>query len=380
MKKIIINLIFLLLCGNLFAQLQNGLIYRIRGKQSGKFAQTGGGANENGATIHLFHYTEDKHFKWKAILVKPGVYKFQNVNSGKFLAVAGGSRDVYANITQWEDFNQADIQWKVIDIGNCTFKLINVNSNLALAVEGGSEQDGAKLVQWTDDGGADKAWTFTMFNTNQKGVGFRPVTNGFHFANSFVTDIAGIVKLGGLCGGMALAAADYFIAGKPIPSQTTLPANGTPLQSYIYNRHLNSVGDNAAKWAELFNNPFGWRTSEFFNWGLQGYGGGRLEELVKQIDAGKPVPIGLFSPGNAGFAPHHQVLAIGYHLGCYKGDLGNNKEQVKIFIYDSNFPDIQLTLVPNVSGNFFFYAERPEKKFLTYFVTGYNPATPPDIR
>lgn len=77
--------------------------------------------------------------------------------------------------------------------------------------------------------------------------------------------------------------------------------------NYIYNRQVTSITENLDKWAELGFNPFGWRTNEFFNWGLQGFNGGRPQELREQIEAGRPVPLGLFKAGNGGVGPHHQV-------------------------------------------------------------------------
>ena len=136
---------------------------------------------------------------------------------------------------------------------------------------------------------------------------------------------------------------------------------------------------------ELFVNPFGWRTSEFFNWGIQGFNGGRLEELKKEIDRGNPVPLGLFKPGDGGGGPHHQVLAIGYNGGRYKGDLGAFSEDLEIMVYDPNFPGVTKILKPNPKDFFYYYKDDPKNAncyWQTYFVNkryGFNtpPATAP---
>jgi Tectonin domain len=213
---------------------------------------------------------------------------------------------------------------------------------------------------------------------------FDPAVHGFRFVNDFVSNFAGI-DLKGLCGGMAYSALDYFNNNIPVPTQTNPPENGTVLRQYIYNRQQNSSFDNTDKWAELFvnpGNPFdggrGFRNGEFFNWGLQGYGGGRVQELRAAIDANRPVTLGLFKGGNAGFANHHQVLAIGYDMGRYRGDLGQFKEDLRIYVYDSNFPGRTMCLRPNLSNQTYYYDEEPSCSWLTYFVDSkYRLASPP---
>lgn len=213
---------------------------------------------------------------------------------------------------------------------------------------------------------------------------FNPVQHGFKFANTFVTsvDFAGIngLRLGGLCGGMVYSALDYYNKKMAVPAQDYLPANNTPLQSYIFNRQMNSLTSNADKWTELFVNPFGWRTQEFFNWGLQGTGGGRVQELKELIDKGVPAPLGLFQAGDGGVRPHHQVLAIGYDMGRYKGDLGEYKEDFKIFIYDPNYPNQVKTLRCDPASLSFYYENPTSNRWLTYFVDKkYAPSVPPAI-
>ena len=210
-----------------------------------------------------------------------------------------------------------------------------------------------------------KVWRFSL---GRRMTTFQPAIHGFKFANTFVSEPISGIRFGGLCGGMSYAALDYYFNSIRIPQQTTLPPNGSVLQSYIYNRQLNSIFDNVDKWAELGFNPFGWRTQEFFNWGLQDYGGGRLQELRWLIDAGRPAPLGLFAAGNGGITPHHQVVAIGYDLGRYRGDLGAFREDLKIFIYDPNFPNRIQTLVPSVATTSYHYVDHPEKSWMTYFV------------
>lgn len=221
---------------------------------------------------------------------------------------------------------------------------------------------------------------------------FKPSVHSFRFENTFTNDfIRGFdVKTGGLCGGMIYSALDYYSKRKPIPKQNYRPAVQTTLHNYIYDRQVSSLFDNLDKWTEVGFNPFGVRDSEFFEWGLQGYNGGRLQELRASIDKGKPVPLGLQSyGGNEGGkkrAGNHQVLAIGYDLGRYEGNLGNNKEDLKIYIYDPNDPQVTRILVPDVRTKSFYYRDAHTggdgsfKRWRTYFVDRkYRAHNPPAI-
>ena len=226
----------------------------------------------------------------------------------------------------------------------------------------------AQLISY---GYKDKKTQFWVPRPNSAGwtiysTSFNPVKHGFKFVNSFqlqpfTFEVFKNVQFGGQCGGMAYAAFDYFNAGKPIPNQNYRPAVGTTLQRYIFNRQQTSFLDNVDKWSELFVNPGGARTDEFFNWGLQRTNGGRVDELRQTIGNGCPVPLGLFKAGNGGAGPHHQVLAIGY-------EAGSRPEDLKIKVYDPNYPDSILTLVPDVAKKRYYYLESPTNSWQTYFV------------
>lgn len=209
---------------------------------------------------------------------------------------------------------------------------------------------------------------------------FDPAKNGFNFVNDFKNDFVSALSIttGGLCGGMSYAALDYYFAHTSVPRQDFRPANGTPLQSYLYNRQVESIKSNLDKWTELGFNPGGARDSEFFNWGLQASNGGRLEELRSFLDNGTPVPLGLQGDGNTGT---HQVVAIGYDMGRYKGDLGAFETDLKLFIYDPNHPNQTMTLVPDPANHIYRYPSGGYgETWRTYFVDkNYHAQRPPAI-
>lgn len=84
--------------------------------------------------------------------------------------------------------------------------------------------------------------------------------------------------------------------------------------------------------------------SSHLRWSRGALGGEHFEGLRQSIDANKPVPIGLVNPyvGLPGGGPeqHHQVLGIGYAI------VGTRLEDVRIHIYDSNYPNKIVILVP----------------------------------
>jgi hypothetical protein len=191
------------------------------------------------------------------------------------------------------------------------------------------------------------------------------------------------IHTGGLCGGMTYAVLDYYNAHWPIPNQDYRPANRTPLQGYLYNRQVDSITSNLDKWGEVGLNPFGARNSEFFRWGLDGRPGGRIDELKSLINRGVPAPLGL--QGADGKSGSHQVLAIGYDMGRYRGDLGAYQGDFVIFICDPNCPTRTMRLVPDLRSQ--IWVEQDERGatiansgWQTYFVNkNYHAQTPPRI-
>lgn len=209
---------------------------------------------------------------------------------------------------------------------------------------------------------------------------FNPATHGFQFNNTFVNDAIKEldVRTKGLCGGMTYAAADFYFARKVIPRQDYRPAVNTALHDYIYGRQGNALQSHLDKWAELNVNPFGARDAEFFGWGLNQ----RLQELRQRIDAGRPVPLGLqhYGGGLDNLGLNHYVLAIGYHLGRYKGDGGAFAEDLRIFVYDPNVRGEVRTLAPSISRKGFYFVGDSDSIWRTYFVdTNYQPMAPPNL-
>ncbi len=223
-------------------------------------------------------------------------------------------------------------------------------------------------------GGSNAAGTKKM-------TGFVVSTHGFRFANTFKNSPFGPpiqVVTSGLCGGMSYAALDCFLAGVEIPKQDYRPAHGSTLQSYLYQRQETSLYLNIPRWVSYHFNPLGNLNLQIFNWGLRE----QLAELRTYIDRGVPVPLGLKWTGGDLVGKDHQVLAIGYDMGSYNGDVGDRDhiKDLKIFVCEPNYPGRIITLAADADKLEFYYVELPGVRWRSYFVDReYRAMAPPTV-
>jgi hypothetical protein len=304
---------------------------------------------------------------WKFILSPGGFWKIKS-ESGLFLmstkTVGGG----YATAIRADD-NTDKFLWQLEEAGD-DYYYIRSKQGIYLALNVTHTTDGSPLVMSdVADGSVNKKWHLIKRTGDGRVMtAFNPVTQAFRFINTFNGE--DFIRWGGLCGGMVYTVLDYFNNRMPIPRQSYTPANATTLQSYIYQRQQHSMWNVNEKWSEL-EVAFRIRTGEIFRWGIQGSGGGRLEELKNAIDAGKSVPLGLFvgdAPSvNGSGNGNHVILAVGYALGRYRGDFTGHPGDYKIFAYDPNRGNRVVTLVPNMIGQCYFEIESG-KAWRTYFV------------
>src|SRR5437763_13648774 len=194
----------------------------------------------------------------------------------------------------------------------------------------------------------------TSFNVQQHSFRFANDFDNYRFFGSIEVDLTG------RCGGMSYSALDYYNTQMPIPLQSDLPTEGSFLSTYISSRRERSVLNEIDKWVELSFNPGGVRNSEFFHWGLQESGGGSLGQLIREIDAGRPTVLGLFSIGGDP-SHHHQVVAIGY-------ERTSGESPISISVYDPNHPRMEKVLLPHRQELLYYYTDSSaDEKWLTYF-------------
>lgn len=167
-------------------------------------------------------------------------------------------------------------------------------------------------------------------------LNFIPARDGFHFANNFTNHLPLGITTGGLCGGMALSAFNYFAYKMPVPTHATgnqdfgntdgdVPPEGQSLRQYILDRQIDTFLYAAPFLVFPWDNNPAWH----FSTSLSAF------NVIKQmIDRGNFNLLGLRGIGQiVGTGGGHQVLVYGY-----------DENPKRLYIYDSNFPDVEITL------------------------------------
>lgn len=327
------------------------------------------------SVVFMWEYVQSPQQQvWQFVLQSDGYYKIKS-QSGLFLT----QKRLLVPTMDPESSEDSQL-WQLIETPDGYYNIRSKTNKYLKLIERRNKDGGTVSFATNAENDASQKWhLIKLTNDARRTTSFIPETHGFRFVNTFNGE--DIIRWGGLCGGMVYSALDYFRNRMPIPTQTYTPANATTLQSYIYQRQQHSMWNVNEKWSEL-EVAYNFRAAEIFRWGIQGTGGGRLEELKNAIDAGRSVPIGLFGGGvpsiNAGSGGNHVVLAVGYSLGRYRGDFGSRAGEFKILAYDPNMRNRMVTLVPDMAGQCFFEVENG-KAWRTYFVnTRYdNEHTPP---
>ena len=184
----------------------------------------------------------------------------------------------------------------------------------------------------------------------------------------------------GLCGGMCFAALDFYLHGydlSPFRGQSPddHPAHGTDLRRYIWDRQLDSLVSDGARfliWLVLLSYvPTVWPFRGGTRWLLTQ---SRREwiKLKTYLDAGKPVPIGLTRATRNVFE-NHQVLAVGYKE--------TDNVHGTIFVYDPNCPDTESSIhlefgLQALNGRESCRTEAPLRGF---FCETYSPSDPSEV-
>lgn len=184
----------------------------------------------------------------------------------------------------------------------------------------------------------------------QRLTGFLPARDGFAFTNSWppapavcVRTPAGPVGIGnaalGLCGGMVLAALDYWHAGMPPPASR--PAPGSPLYRFIVRRLIASWRIPAG--VAMY---YGWMVLPDRDAVLRAGTGPGAARTIRGVpgrsvavqwprvraalDRGQPVPLGLVTVASVSpllLGRNHQVLACSYQAA---------RTSVRLQVYDPN--------------------------------------------
>ncbi|MGN8771086.1 RICIN domain-containing protein [Paenibacillus barengoltzii] len=144
--------------------LENGAVYTIASKVSGKVLDVTDVSTADGAKIQQWTNYSASNQRFRLESTGDGYYKLTAIHSGKVLDVPSASTAAGVQLQQWTD-NGTDAQrWRIVDAGGGYFKLISKASGLVMDVSGASTADGAAVQQWTDNGTDAQKWMFTKVN------------------------------------------------------------------------------------------------------------------------------------------------------------------------------------------------------------------------
>ena len=220
---------------------------------------------------------------------------------------------------------------------------------------------------------------------NPGALAFLPSVNGFAFANRWPHvpplrfRVGGPVPVelaigdaaNGLCGGMAFAALDLWLAGVAPGAATEPPPEGTPAFRYLARRQIDSFefGLGPARFY-LLGAPWrsaASRTAEILR--------RELPRIRRELTAGRPVAIGLVhavSANPATLIQDHQVVVHGVEAGPLAGSLS-------LRIYDPNLPgddSVRLTMGRAAGRGDVSIDYSPGPPVVAFFRQGYRPRDP----
>jgi hypothetical protein len=238
--------------------------------------------------------------------------------------------------------------------------------------------------------------------TTQRAEGFLPSKHGFAFRNAFKGSplpavlrnaesgplnavkssvSAGLPSEYGLCGGMSLAAADFYLSGLKAEHGKTVPEHGSALYEYLYQRQTDSMGQwgvMALKFWKWMGLPDRSKSGE----STAHLSAMELPTIVACLKARQLLPIGLVYTSQAEGGKlweNHQVLAYGI--------VEREDGVVDLRIYDPNFPGddeciVRVTPIGKSDKPTEVTAERitgkgAQKKVRGFFAMPYEPRIPP---
>lgn len=147
------------------AGIENGAIYTIVSKVSGKSLDVDNWSNVNGGNISQWSLGNSQENQlWKIESVGNDLYKIVSVHSGLCMDVSDVSFADGANVHQWEYVDGENQKWSFELLEDGTYKIINKNSGKVLDVSAASTADGANIQQYTWNETDAQRWILTKFN------------------------------------------------------------------------------------------------------------------------------------------------------------------------------------------------------------------------
>lgn len=147
--------------------LEDGAVYKIIAKCSGKTIDNDNWSTDIGTNIHQWSYGNDQaNQQWRLVSAGNGLFWIQNLHSGHVLDAAAWGKTDGTNVLQWTKLNNENQYWQITEVESGWYKVINYYSGQALDVSAASADDGANIQTWTWNGSAAQLWSFTKVSEN----------------------------------------------------------------------------------------------------------------------------------------------------------------------------------------------------------------------
>ena len=188
----LLTAMLLVVAGNVFAQFDPAIYYRITAKHSGKCLAVAGGMNSlrNGDRVIQWECIEaEDNQKWQVVAVGDGYYKIIAKHSGKGLDVFGGTVSTGNGVAvqQWDYVGGDNQKWKIESVGDGYYSIMAKHSGKSLDVNGGvsATSNGPQAQQWDYVGNDNQKWRLTPVSGGGT-AGIDSVTGTFTYSDSEV--------------------------------------------------------------------------------------------------------------------------------------------------------------------------------------------------
>lgn len=174
-KRLIFALCFLFLIGNftildVYAystadNLQDGGVYFIKNKNSGKYLDVQGAIDEDGANVAQYDFNGGDNQKWQVDYQGSGLYRLVSLcgSGNRVLDVNPGDNTQGGNIDIWSDLGIDDMRFAIVlNSDGYSYRIISQCSSYSkvVTVQNASNDEGASVFQYTYNASTNDEWLF----------------------------------------------------------------------------------------------------------------------------------------------------------------------------------------------------------------------------
>lgn len=208
---------------NKAAFIQDGGIYFIKNKNSGRYLDVNNGTDSNGRNVAQWNYNGSNAQKWKVVHVGNGLYKLvsQVGSKRRVLDVRYNNNNNKTNIDIWSDGNSPERRFRIVlNRDGYSYRILSKCSNFTkgVTVQGASCQKGANVFQYQYNASENDEWIFERADkysieqaVNYAKKNYNKRSHGFPNIDSIGGDCANFVSQCLLSGGIKHFTSDWWI-------------------------------------------------------------------------------------------------------------------------------------------------------------------------